>query len=355
MKHALRPTRVGPCTAGSPLRDALLQGVVSHLLDVDVEIKWEDIKNPDDEGDEDDDDEDDDEDDMDGDGGDGGGGGAGGGIFELEDIEKTIEEQLMRQAAAWERGGGGAGASPGPYSSHGGHGDTVDEMADALDSMMEETLAHVDTRVDRGDGGAVSDVLLRIFVSTLLPAHRSKFTQFLVFHACARDAAGAALAIDGNGGGGVGGGVCGGGFMSRGVLSDPLATALGSGAGGVSAGAGVGRRGLGLGLASRVVDVMIERLTAGVPSIHHTYTRFRAQLKGGLTERNTWRLFIGCERLYNRRELRRRVIVAVCERTILLDGSAPRSRGSPRRRGVSRQFPRSSRVPAPRVFSGDAA
>jgi hypothetical protein len=58
------------------------------------------------------------EDDEDGGGGGGsGGGGAGGGIFELEDIERTIEEELVRQAAAWERGASpGVGLGPGPGS-----------------------------------------------------------------------------------------------------------------------------------------------------------------------------------------------------------------------------------------------
>ena len=65
---------------------------------------------------------------------------------------------------------------------------------DSLDSMMELVLAHVDRRIDAGDGPALNECLARVFVSTLLPAHESKFTQFLVFHACAREAAGMAAA-----------------------------------------------------------------------------------------------------------------------------------------------------------------
>ena len=173
-------------SAGAPLRDALLRGVVAHLLELDVEIKWEDIRQP---GDESSDDEDV-EDDADVDGLDGKDGGAG--IFELEDIERTIEEQLVRQAAEWERGTGGHGNGRGGHSpSHHGHDAAVDETADALDSMMEVTVAHVDARVDRGgaEAAAACDALLSTFVGVLLPAHRSKFTQFLLFHACARDAA----------------------------------------------------------------------------------------------------------------------------------------------------------------------
>ena len=116
-------------------------------------------------------------------------------------IEKTIEIEMTRQTAVWERdararGGHFARARHGtsPTTSSGIAGDRVsgaaiDETADALDSMMETTLAHVDVRIDRGDGRAVADAVLSIFLSTLLPAHTSKFTQFLVFHVCARDAA----------------------------------------------------------------------------------------------------------------------------------------------------------------------
>ena len=50
-------------------------------------------------------------------------------------------------------------------------------------------LAHIDRRIDSGDGAALNECLLKVFVLTLLPAHESKFTQFLVFHACAREAA----------------------------------------------------------------------------------------------------------------------------------------------------------------------
>jgi hypothetical protein len=96
------------------------------LLDVDVEIRWDQIV-PDDETDDEtemDDDEDAKEEAS-----------GAGGIFELEDIEKTIEQELVRQAAAWERGGdehpgthGGAGegktptiaySSPRPRRGHG--------------------------------------------------------------------------------------------------------------------------------------------------------------------------------------------------------------------------------------------
>jgi RNA polymerase I-specific transcription initiation factor RRN3 len=209
LRAAFRLAETGP---GAPLRDALLRGVVSHLLQVDVEITWEHIRDPAG-GDGDDSSDEDVEDDMDGDGdedlGDGDAGG-GAGIFELDDIEKTIEIEMTRQAAVWERdararGGHFARARHGtsPTTSSGLAGDrdsgaAIDETADALDSMMEAALAHVDVRIDRGDGRAVADAVLSIFLGTLLPAHTSKFTQFLVFHVCARDAADRALGASPN-------------------------------------------------------------------------------------------------------------------------------------------------------------
>ena len=94
--------------AGACLRDPLLAGVVKHMLEMDVEIKWEDIRAPrrGDDGDEgassasddpDESDVDDDLDDDDDEANDDTGEGRGGGIFELEDIERTIEEQLVAQ------------------------------------------------------------------------------------------------------------------------------------------------------------------------------------------------------------------------------------------------------------------
>ena len=205
--------RVAETEIGKSLRDALLRGVTTHLLEVDVEITWEHIRDPG--GDNGSGSDTDVEDDMDGDGEDGdrtNGFGAVDDVFELDDIEKTIEIEMTRQAAVWERDarqraggqfgrnkGGGNGyhrngaASPaassgnretGPQSSF-----AVDEAADTLDGMMSAVLAHVDTRIDRGDLNGVGDCVLGIFLSTLLPAHTSKFTQFLVFHVCARDAA----------------------------------------------------------------------------------------------------------------------------------------------------------------------
>lgn len=144
--------------SGSVLRDDFLKVVVAHLLEVDVEIKWDDVmKEKDrtsaDHGAKREEEEDD-------------------AIFELDDIEKTIEEHFQ---AEWEQ----RPATVAPLD--------VDEAADTLDALMELTLAHIDKRIERGEIASVREALMQAFSATLLPAPRSKFVQFLMFHVCSRD------------------------------------------------------------------------------------------------------------------------------------------------------------------------
>ena len=143
---------------GAPLRDEFLKAVVAHALDVDVEIKWDDVmadaeRTSADRGAKKEEEEDD-------------------AIFELDDIEKTIEEQCR---AEWEQ----RPATSAPLA--------VDEAADTLDALMELALTHIDKRIDDGDVVLVRRALMHAFTLTLLPAPRSKFVQFLVFHLCSRD------------------------------------------------------------------------------------------------------------------------------------------------------------------------
>ena len=144
--------------SGSVLRDDFLKVVVAHLLEVDVEIKWDDVmKETDrtsaDHGAKREEEEDD-------------------AIFELDDIEKTIEEHFQ---AEWEQ----RPATVAPLD--------VDEAADTLDALMELTLAHIDKRIEHGEIALVRESLMQAFSATLLPAPRSKFVQFLMFHVCAKD------------------------------------------------------------------------------------------------------------------------------------------------------------------------
>ena len=143
---------------GAPLRDEFLKAVVAHALDVDVEIKWDDVmadaeRTSADRGAKREEEEDD-------------------AIFELDDIEKTIEEQCR---AEWEQ----RPATSAPLA--------VDEAADTLDALMKLALTHIDKRIDDGDVVLVRRALMHAFTLTLLPAPRSKFVQFLVFHLCSRD------------------------------------------------------------------------------------------------------------------------------------------------------------------------
>ena len=143
---------------GAGLRDDFLKVVVAHLLEVDVEIKWDDVmsgadRTSADRGAAREEEEDD-------------------AIFELDDIEKTIEEQCR---AEWEQ----RPTTSAPLA--------VDEAADTLDGLMELAVAHIDKRCDGGETDAVRQALIHAFTVTLLPAPRSKFVQFLVFHLCSRD------------------------------------------------------------------------------------------------------------------------------------------------------------------------
>lgn len=61
-------------------------------------------------------------------------------------------------------------------------------MADKLDSLMELVLEHLLSRAAAGGLPAAFRTLLAVFERRILHAHRSKFVQFVVFAAAARDA-----------------------------------------------------------------------------------------------------------------------------------------------------------------------
>lgn len=63
---------------------------------------------------------------------------------------------------------------------------TVDETADKLDSLMELTFGFLEEEFKEGAGERAFGLLLPTFMQVILPAHRSKFAQFLIFYACAR-------------------------------------------------------------------------------------------------------------------------------------------------------------------------
>ena len=178
---------------GAPLREGLLLGVVDHLLSLDVEIKWEDIVDvrtgqEQEEGSSEEDDDDDGED-----------------IFELETAVQegmhTLDVHGAGGAAAqlpggahppgarggWEGNDGGAAAAAAAQAAAEAH--TVDEAVDKLDSLMELVLDHVARRCAAGQLAQVWATLMAAFERSLLHTHRSKFTQYLLFRACAEDPA----------------------------------------------------------------------------------------------------------------------------------------------------------------------
>lgn len=149
--------------AWASLRDHLLAAVIDRLIEIDVEIRWEDIvkqeeemKNNkvylfhmdlDDESDE-----------------------------EIEPAEQErMEASVPGSEAAQRHGILGLRGKPAP---------TLDEMADKMDEIMCMTLEHIRVRADRGEIQQVYKAVERSFLTTILVTHKSKFTQFLLFFLC---------------------------------------------------------------------------------------------------------------------------------------------------------------------------
>eukprot|EP00204_Picochlorum_oklahomense_P001235 CAMPEP_0118808542 /NCGR_PEP_ID=MMETSP1161-20130426/36035_1 /TAXON_ID=249345 /ORGANISM="Picochlorum oklahomensis, Strain CCMP2329" /LENGTH=754 /DNA_ID=CAMNT_0006737935 /DNA_START=101 /DNA_END=2365 /DNA_ORIENTATION=- len=160
---------------GSGLSDGLLSAVVAHLIDVDVDIKWEDIvevmteeakeevkgesprrfDEPD--------------------------------IFDLEGMsegEACLASHEPR--GGWEGCGESEVINPIPakkeHSAMSNVSIQVDEMADKMDSLMELVVSHLKRRISKGEIQMVWRSLLDAFEGIVLQTHRSKFTQFLVFY-----------------------------------------------------------------------------------------------------------------------------------------------------------------------------
>uniref|UniRef100_A0A1D2AG36 RNA polymerase I-specific transcription initiation factor RRN3 n=1 Tax=Auxenochlorella protothecoides TaxID=3075 RepID=A0A1D2AG36_AUXPR len=179
--------RISEGPAGGLVREALLAAVVQHLLSLDVEIRWEDIVDVMTEEAREEE---------------------GGGVseeevdmFELEGMTAQEAEMGGRNALPGSRGGweGGAALAPGlrrqdssasarRLTSNGQPLRAVNEMADKLDSLMELVLEHLAARAASGGLPAAFRTLLAVFERRILHAHRSKFVQFVVFAAAARDA-----------------------------------------------------------------------------------------------------------------------------------------------------------------------
>lgn len=160
----------GPHVYG--LGDGLIPAVIAHLIDIDVDIKWEDIVEVlTDEAREEIKGESprrfDDQD-----------------IFDLEGMsEGEACLGVHEQRGGWEGCQEMEVINPAPKEQC---SDTpvveVDEMADKMDSLMELTLSHLRHRISRGEIQNVWKSLLDAFEGIVLQTHRSKFTQFVVFY-----------------------------------------------------------------------------------------------------------------------------------------------------------------------------
>ena len=180
---------------GRSMCDKLLGGIVERVLEIDVSIKWHDIVEKALLAEQ-------------------GGGGEhdeeAEGPVELEEADlfdilggppgadDGMDEDSMEddRGTGWGGTAGAAGAAAGGGSKAKGQAQpqavdpsyysTSDETADKLDSVMELLFQFLKEEFDKGNGAKMRYTLLGIFSQLLLPAHRSKFTQFLMFYACAR-------------------------------------------------------------------------------------------------------------------------------------------------------------------------
>ncbi|KAL3527319.1 hypothetical protein ACH5RR_011975 [Cinchona calisaya] len=133
---------------GELVGSTMLVAIVDRLIDLDVEIAWDDILHDD----------------------------FSKGIFEMEieDLEGPADDlqhdgdEFPRQT--WiERFFGG------------------NVVAEKLDSLMVLTFEHLNSSNESGRLDQVFEVLLQSFQKTVLTAYKSKFAQFVMFYACSLD------------------------------------------------------------------------------------------------------------------------------------------------------------------------
>ncbi|BBN15097.1 RNA polymerase I-specific transcription initiation factor RRN3 [Marchantia polymorpha subsp. ruderalis] len=153
-------------SGGKYISNQMLPAVVDQLIQIDVEIRWEDILTDDETSK----------------------------VYMFHmDIEDEADERLNDDREADENENGDP-AGPGIEAKlqYGlmtrpskGAVPTLDEMADKMDLMMDMTFQHLQSCVGRGLSTQVFDILLKSFQSTVLNTYKSKFTQFLLFYLCA--------------------------------------------------------------------------------------------------------------------------------------------------------------------------
>ncbi|XP_052196328.1 uncharacterized protein LOC127803829 [Diospyros lotus] len=133
---------------GELVGSMMLIAVVDRLIDLDVEIEWDDILNDD----------------------------SSKGMFEmeLEEVEETIddiEEKVDEVPVEFSRRKGFRG----------------NVVAEKLDSLLVLMFEHLNSCYDVGRLVKVFETLLQSFQLTVLSAYKSKFAQFVMFYACSLD------------------------------------------------------------------------------------------------------------------------------------------------------------------------
>ncbi|XP_031269328.1 RNA polymerase I-specific transcription initiation factor RRN3-like [Pistacia vera] len=126
---------------GELVRNSMLTALVDRLIDLDVEIGWDDDLHDE----------------------------SGKDIFEmdLEGVEQDGDEL--------------------PEGSLSKKSSREKLIAELLDSLMELTFEHLESCKGDGRWIKVFDILLQSFQITVLNAYKSKFAQFVMFYACALD------------------------------------------------------------------------------------------------------------------------------------------------------------------------
>ncbi|KAI4325728.1 hypothetical protein MLD38_031102 [Melastoma candidum] len=132
---------------GALVGSTMLMAVVDRLLDLDLDISWDDILKDE----------------------------SSRGIFEMEledweyegedadDLEQIIGQSLSRKALS------------------------RNASAEQLDALLVLTFEHLESCQTQGRLNEVFSVLLQSFCRTVLNAYKSKFTQFVMFYVCALD------------------------------------------------------------------------------------------------------------------------------------------------------------------------
>lgn len=168
--------RLAESAAGEALRDRILVAAVDRLIDIDVEIRWEDILESADDP-------------------------RGAAKLYMFHMDLSDSEDEVEPSGPPPHGPGSEAAVQYGLVARGRGGSvpTLDEMADKMDALMDLTFRHIQRRCQMPRQlSALYGALLHAFQSTILDTYKSKFTQFLLFYCCSLspDQCGAAFAAD---------------------------------------------------------------------------------------------------------------------------------------------------------------